>query len=115
METSVADCLGADLKPRDELASHNQRKHYERDIRFRSVDPDAEGQPLGVASYQFGPGGQHTAAVWKTQSQSLFDQDPTDAEHMCVWVVCGVVGAVLAWCHVCRFVSLFCFFSRRTP
>ena len=44
--------LTGGLTPRSERASHNERKHYDKDIRFQSVDPDAMGQPLGVATYQ---------------------------------------------------------------
>lgn len=76
--SSVAHCLGSDMRPKDELAGHNQRKHYETDIRFQSVDPDAKDQPLNVATYQFGPGGEHTASVWKTEAQRLFEKDETD-------------------------------------
>lgn len=44
--------LSTGLSPRTERASHNELKHFERDIRFQSVDPDAAGQPLNVATYQ---------------------------------------------------------------
>ena len=44
--------LSAGLSPRTERASHNELKHYEKDIRFSSADPDATGRPLGVATYQ---------------------------------------------------------------
>ena len=44
--------LAVGLAPQTELASHIERKHYEKDIRFQSVDPDATGQPLNVATYQ---------------------------------------------------------------
>lgn len=74
-----AETLSAALTPRSEMASHVELRHYERDIRFQSVDPDAAGNPLGVATYQFGPGGEHTASVWKTEAQRLFEQEATDA------------------------------------
>lgn len=76
--TGLREDLGPGLDPRSESSTHNERKHYEKDIRFRSVDPAAQDQPLGVATYQFGPGGEHTASVWKTETQRLFDKEDTD-------------------------------------
>lgn len=76
--TAAQQSLGPGLAPVTAEAPKPQRKHFEKDVRFASIDPGAAGAPLGSAAYQMGPGGRHSAADWQTENRAQMAQERTD-------------------------------------
>lgn len=75
VDVAIKESLGPGLTPQVEEEKKPTRKHFERDLRFASVDQTAAGAPLASAAYQLGPGGEHSAKEWVSTSAAPFDED----------------------------------------
>uniref|UniRef100_A0A7S1G6R5 Uncharacterized protein n=1 Tax=Bicosoecida sp. CB-2014 TaxID=1486930 RepID=A0A7S1G6R5_9STRA len=77
VDAATRAALGPGLmpEPEEEEKKMPSKRHYERDLRFSSVDQTAAGAPLGSAAYQLGPGGDHSAKDWVSTSHAPYDDD----------------------------------------
>lgn len=88
------EALGPGLQPvgEEQKMISQTRKHFEKDVRFKSVDPEAQGAPLGSAAYQLGPGGRHSAADWQSEARAQMAQEAPEAKRKPGKKLFGEVG-----------------------